>query len=179
MYSPKPEIKLAPFVFVGLGTQLLVIYAGFGEAELLRRFLLVISYLLLLPFVWANRQRIGILIIGIGLFLNFLAVVANGGLMPVSPATLERAGLQQRIVGVEVGEPVPLSKDVLLERADTRLWLLTDVLVWDNPANVRAFSVGDAIIGAGLLLTLADLLLPRLRRISEAPANDATRCDSG
>lgn len=155
-------------VFAALGLQLLVIYAGLGEAEVLRRVLFPASYLLLLPFVWANRRRLGILVISAGLLLNFVAIAANGGLMPISPDTLRSAGLEEQLAGLESGDPVPLSKDVLLERGETRLWPLTDVLVWENPSNVRAFSVGDAVMTAGLLIAVADLCLPRVRR---APAD--------
>ncbi len=172
------KIKLARWVFIALGLQLLVIYAGLGQLGIFGRSVLVLSYLLLLFFIWANRRHFGLLIIGAGLFLNFLATVANGGLMPISPAAMERAGLEEHIDGVQLGEPVPRSENVLLEREDTRLWFLSDILVWENPTNFRVYSVGDTVIGAGLLLTLGTLLLPRPRRMV-IKDKQASRVDDG
>lgn len=156
---------------IALGLQALLIYSEVGQGRILPRALFVLSYLLLFVFVWANRRHLGLLIIGIGLLLNFLAIVTNGGLMPVSPDTLERAGLEERMAALKLGEPIPLTKNLLLEREDTRLWFLSDILVWDNPANIRAFSVGDVIIGVGLAVTLANLFLPRPRRTSLGPSD--------
>ena len=155
--------RLGVLAVSALGLQLLVIFAGLGELSDVRRGLFVFSYLLLIVFVLANLRRPGIAVIGVGLALNFLAIVSNGGLMPVTPEALDRVGPPP--TEIELGEPVPLTKDVLLAREDTRLWPLTDILTWENPTNIQLFSVGDLFIGAGLALTLAELLLPRLRRV--------------
>ena len=163
------KIRLARLVFVALGLQAVLIYTAISEADPLPRALLVPSYLLLLLFVGANRRHLGISIIGVGLLLNFLAIAANGGLMPVSPETVERAGLAHRLPELETGEPVPNTKNVLLEKEDSRLWFLSDILALDNPLGVRAFSVGDTVIGAGLVVTLAQLVLPTPKGV---PARD-------
>jgi hypothetical protein len=155
--------RLGVLAVSALGLQLLVIFAGLGELTDVRRGLFVFSYLLLIVFVLANLRRPGIAVIGVGLALNFLAIVSNGGLMPVTPEALDRVGPPP--TEIELGEPVPLTKDVLLAREDTRLWPLTDILTWENPTNIQLFSVGDLFIAAGLALTLAELLLPRLRRV--------------
>ena len=152
-----------------MGLQIIVIYTAVGQADPAPRLLILLSYVALLLFVLANRRHLGISIIGIGLLLNFLAIAANGGLMPVSPETLERAGLAHRLPELETGEPVPKTKDILLEKGDTRLWFLSDILALDNPLGVRAFSVGDTVIGAGLAVTLAQLVLPRPKGL---PAGD-------
>ncbi len=166
LYYPKFVIRFGGVAILALGLQLLVIYAGLGDLAFLRRVIFVVSYFLLVAFVAANWRRLGIAVIGLGLLLNLAAIVSNGGLMPVTPETLERAGLSERIAELEEGAPIPLSKDILLERGDTRLRALTDILVWNNPTGVNAFSIGDLIIGAGLVVTLGELLLPRLKRVS-------------
>ena len=152
-----------------LGLQLFVIYAPLGSGDTLRRVVFVFSYLLLAGFVLANLRRPGLLVIGLGLLLNFLAIASNGGFMPVSPDTLERSG--QRLTDISVGEWVPHSKDVLLARQDTHLSFLTDTLVLKNPFGLRVFSIGDVIIGAGLVITLGELFLPRVQRVSRDRAS--------
>lgn len=169
LYFPSYRLRLGLWVFLALGLQLLVIYAGLGWAAPLRRVIFILSYLILFVFVAANWRRLGIAVIGVGLLLNFLAIAANGGLMPIAPETMVRAGLAHRLAGLEPGDPVPFSKDVLLEKGDTRLRFLSDILVVDNPADIRAFSVGDTVIAAGLIVTLAEVFLPRVRRSSSLP----------
>jgi len=179
LHFPSYRLRLGKWVFVALGLQLLVIYAGLGGAASFRRVLLIVSYLILFVFVGANWRRLGITIIGAGLLLNFLAIAANGGLMPISPETMVRAGLLDRLASLEPGDSVPFSKDILLEEGDTHLRFLSDILVLDNPADIQAFSVGDTVIGAGLLVTLAELILPHPRRSSLSRRNAPTAPPGG
>ena len=48
--------------------------------------------------------------------------------------------------------------------------MLSDRLVVDNPVYVPILSIGDLVIGAGLVVTLGDLFLPRVQRSRQAPA---------
>ena len=154
-------IRLGPLVFVALSFQFLAIYAPLGSSDIPRRVLLSASFPLLLAFILANLWRPGLIVLGLGSLLNFIAIVSNGGLMPVSPDTLERVGSPPQ--ELTLGKWVPDSKDVLLAPEDTHLRYLTDTLTWKNPV-VSAFSVGDLVIGAGFVLVLGELFLPRIRR---------------
>ena len=145
--------------------QLAAIFAPLGDDDLPRRVLFVASYLLLFVFVAGNVRRPGIVVLGVGLLLNFLAIATNGGLMPITPGTLLRSGDIPE--DAKIGEWVPDSKDVLLERGDVRLYALSDRIVWDDLGALRAFSVGDVVIALGFVLMLGDLLLPRLGRPPE------------
>ena len=149
---------------VALLAQLVVIYVGFGEAGVVRRFVFPASYVLLLAFVILNRRRVGFLVIGVGMLLNFLAIVTNSGLMPISPASMEKGGLGEELAELGPGDAVPDSKNVLLEESDTNLQWLSDRFTWGSPGPFSVFSIGDAIIGAGLIIVLVELLLPALQR---------------
>jgi hypothetical protein len=155
---PKFQIRFGWLALVAVAAQLLVIYAGFGGVAEARRFVFPMSYVLLLVFILLNR-RVGFLIIGAGMILNFLAIVTNGGLMPISPATMEKAGQEDELAERTVGDPLPLSKDVLLEEDDTNLQWLTDRFVWSSPGPFSVFSIGDAIIATGLVVVVAQILL--------------------
>lgn len=157
---PKFEIRFGWLVLLALIAQLIVIYVGFGEAGVIRRFIFPSSYVLLLAFILFNRRRVGLLVIGVGMLLNFLAIVSNGGLMPVSPASVEEAGLADELADLELGDPVPVSKNVLLAEGDTNLRWLSDRFTWDAARPIRVFSVGDIVIAAGALVTLIELFLP-------------------
>lgn len=160
LHFPRVSFRLGAVALLAVLIQVVAIRAPLGDDDLPRRILLVASYALLLIFVAANVRRPGIAVIGAGLLLNFLAIVANGGLMAITQETLLKTGdIPDDAV---VGEWLPGSKDILLEREDVRLWALTDRLTWDRVAPAfRAFSIGDVVIVAGLVLTLADLFLPR------------------
>jgi len=163
---PRVEIRSGWLAVVALLLQIIVIYVGFGEAGVFRRFVFPSSYVLLLAFVVLNRRRIGFLVIGAGMLLNFLAVVSNGGLMPVTPADAEKAGMGYRIEGVELGEAIPRSKNVLLEASDTHLNWLSDRFTWVSGSPFAVFSAGDIIIAAGLAIVLLEFVLAALRRSS-------------
>ncbi len=172
LHFHKVVYRLGVVALLALLTQIIAIRAPLGDDDLPRRILLVASYLLLLLFVAVNVYRPGIAVIGAGLLLNFAAIAANGGLMAITPQTILKTGsLPGHAV---IGEWLPGSKDVLLERGDVHLWLLTDRLTCDaiSPA-FRAFSIGDVVIVVGLLLTLAELLLPRFHPEGEGDATAA------
>lgn len=162
--SPGRYIRLGWLVLLALVAQLVVVYVGFGEVGVVRRFIFSFSYVLLLAFVLANWRRIGILVIGVGIVMNFLPIVANGGLMPISPDTIVQVGMEEEIADLEPGDPVPLTKNVLLDEDDTYLQWLSDRLTWRSMGPFTVFSVGDTVIAAGLVVTLAELLLPFLQR---------------
>ncbi len=84
--------------------------------------------------------------------------------MPIAPATMERAGLEDELVELELGDSVPQTKNVLLHGGDTHLELLSDRITWASPGPVPVFSIGDAVIGIGLIIILVELLLPKLQR---------------
>ena len=162
---PKLEIRSGWLVLLALAAQLVVIYAGFGDFAVLRRFIFPLSYVLLVAFVILNRRRIGFLVIGAGMLLNFAAIISNGGLMPVSPSNMEKTGMGYKLEELELGDAVPRSKNVLLEESDTNLRWLSDRFTWLSDSPFSVFSVGDIVIAAGLLVVLAELLLlPALQR---------------
>jgi hypothetical protein len=161
---PRLDIRFGWLVLVAFALQLATIYAGLGEAAGVRRLAFPASYAILLVFIALNRRRIGFLVIGIGMTLNFLAILANGGLMPISPTNMEKVGLGGELADLELGDAVPQSKNVLLEEGDTHLQWLTDRLTWDSVGPFHVFSVGDVVIAAGILITLIEFLLPVVAR---------------
>ena len=117
--------------------------------------LFLLSHVLLLAFVWRNRQLRGIQIIGLGVVCNLLVIAANGGLMPITPETLVQINpgstLAQWLIGAHYGH----SKDIILLRAEIRLWALSDILVIPPPfPRPTAFSLGDLLIASGIALLL-------------------------
>ena len=124
------------------------------------RYLLLLSYLLILVIVWENRRLRGFRAIGLGLLLNFTVMITNGGFMPIQPRVLESFGHQHMATKMESGYRVLHSKDVLLTREETHLWILSDVFAFDPPLlSPTAFSPGDVLIAAGAFLFIQSAML--------------------
>ena len=132
-------------------------YAGaLGREELL----LIGSHVLLIAVVWANRRLPGIHWLGLGLLLNLLAMVANGGWMPVTPEALTEAGHTGLVPSLASGTRVYSSKNIVLPRAETRLWVLSDVFILARPFPVPSiFSVGDLMLAVGVFQLIQGAML--------------------
>ncbi len=120
--------------------------------------ILVSSQILLLLFAWLNRKQPGFWLLGTGLLLNFLVIVLNGGLMPISPETVRVLYPDVPESRWQVGRRLGNGKDIVLEAAATRLTFLSDRFLLPGWLQYQvAFSVGDVLIALGafwLLWTL-------------------------
>jgi hypothetical protein len=117
--------------------------------------LFLLSQLLLLVFVWQNRRLTGIQILGLGVLCNLLVTVSNDGFMPVAPETLVRINPGSTLSQWPLGYHYGGSKDIILPRVRTDLWLLSDILVLPPPFPwPTAFSLGDALIAIGIVVLL-------------------------
>ena len=108
------------------------------------------SYGGLIVFVLLNRHLPGARLVLLGAALNLVVIAANGGYMPVSPKSLERAGHSGFIVPRGDALYVQGSKDIVLDRSETALWPLSDIFV--IPAELPfsgSFSIGDVAIALG------------------------------
>jgi hypothetical protein len=111
---------------------------------------LVSSQVLLLLFAWRNRQHSGFRMMGIGLTLNLIVIVLNGGLMPISPQTASLLAPGRPESAWPIGERLGGTKDIVLPGTATRLPGLSDRFVLPAPGPWRAaISLGDVTVGAG------------------------------
>ena len=127
-------------VYVALGLGVLAIELP-GLPDGLRSLLLVAAYPVGAVFLAANRRVPGMALTALGAALNLLAITANGGVMPASPAARAAAGLPVDEPGFQSSAAVD----------DPRLAFLGDVFA--IPASwplSNVFSVGDVLIGVGL-----------------------------
>lgn len=123
---------------------------------------LIGSQILLLLFAWLNRRLPGFWLLGLGLLANFLVISLNGGMMPLMPENAARLLSADSPVLLQLGERVGFGKDILLEKADTRLWFLSDVIMLPKLFRYPlAFSIGDILISTGAFWLLWRLGSPR------------------
>lgn len=140
------RFEWAPLAVAGLAAQIVLFaepVAGIvGQAG---PPLYVASSLLVLAVVLRNRRLPGLKIVAAGAVANLVAVLANGGYMPADPAALAFAGLDPT---------AGYSNSIVTNRA--ALGPLTDIFAlpaWMPLANV--FSIGDVLIGAGIVVAIA------------------------
>jgi MFS family permease len=141
-------------VAVALAAQVLFITILPGRLEGVHAPVHLFTYALAAAFVWANRAIAGVWLMGIGAAANFAAIAANGGVMPASEEALADAGMV-----ADKGEAFANSAAV----EGARLAPLGDVFA--IPASwplSNVFSIGDVVIGIGLLVSLHVICRSRL-----------------
>jgi hypothetical protein len=159
-------LRSAWLALVALVFQIPLLRSPFGPTQqfLIPQILFLLSHVLLLIFVWLNRQLLGMQIVGIGVLLNLLVIVTNGGFMPITPESLLQINPGTTSGVWQAGNHYGYSKDVILARQDTNLWFLSDILVVPPPFPWPvAFSLGDLFIGAGIIVLLSRTYVPNGR----------------
>ena len=135
------RIKWAPLIVLGMAVQVLLFSSPVGNAlGDAAAFAYVLSNIAVLVAVAANFAVPGLPLVLAGGASNLLAIVANGGYMPVSLEALASMG---RLPKEGYSNSVP--RDVVA------LGPLTDIFTmptWIPMSNV--FSVGDILIGVGV-----------------------------
>ncbi|HEX2988372.1 MAG TPA: DUF5317 domain-containing protein [Chloroflexota bacterium] len=156
-------LRLGWLALLALAAQIYVIYYpgdGVEAARGLHAILMMGSYLALGIVVAFNSRVKGMSIIGLGLLLNFLVMAANGGFMPVSREAILTTGTRVSDGLPSEGMRLPRSKDVLLSAENTRLWMLSDTIMAPRMPLARVYSIGDLIVGLGIIFLIQAAMLP-------------------
>ena len=150
-----------PVVFAGLLSQVILFIPAVAErVGDLGPWLYVASTAAVLAALLRNARIPGLPVVALGAFSNLLAIVANGGYMPASPAAMA-AGRKGAARGLL---QQPLTTDPVLAP-------LTDIFAlptWLPFANV--FSIGDVLIGVGVVWAIVAAM--RSGRCAPADAAD-------
>lgn len=125
-------------------------------------FIYIAVYVLGLLFLFMNRKNPGFIFILIGVFLNFLVMVINGGRMPVSidAASVLEPGY------VEALKQSLYAKHQMLT-SSTKLGFLGDIIPLSDPyPRTQIISIGDVIMNIGVFVFIQYLMLnhPALKK---------------
>jgi hypothetical protein len=148
---------------VGFGIQLLIVYAIADWPAALLNTAHIATYFFAAAFVYLNFRTPGVLIVALGGLSNFIAISANGGVMPASKSALAYAGLADTPGQFASSTSVP----------DPHLLFLGDIFA--VPASwpvANVYSVGDVLIVAGAFVLLHVACGSRLANVARrlAPA---------
>src|SRR3954469_25411367 len=153
------RLRFLPLLFLGVivrfGTELGLSY-GLDTFEALRVPLLAFAYGLLLFTLWQNRSYPGLVLAFVGIALNAIAIMANGGHMPVRDRAFAEAGFTGPINPQSHYELSSTAPAFLL-----RLGFLGDIIPIPVPPVQNVASIGDIFLSAGLAFFLFATLLRR------------------
>jgi hypothetical protein len=164
----KKHFHVWPLIFISLAIQWLLgtsFYQSqaedFDKSSILRLVLVILQYALLMLFLFQNRRKPGMLGILAGAFLNGLAMVANGGRMPIGPAI-------QRFGEAAVAR-ISAAPDYFLALGNEPLLFLGDMIpFWTF--GWYMISVGDIIVAVSIFF-LAAYMPRRVVRPRPAPGS--------
>jgi hypothetical protein len=149
-------------LFAGIGVQIVILEVVPAGTAGIHEGIHMFSYVLLGAFGWSNRHIPGVPLMMLGGALNFIAIAANGGVMPAD------ADLAMHVAGTD-----GFVNAGALEHP--RLLFLGDVFAtpdWFPLYNV--FSVGDFVIVLGVIVVLhgttGSRLVPRRWRTAAVAA---------
>ena len=158
------QLRWGPAIAIGMVAQLALFSTPAGDLlGPAAPWVYLASNGLVLGAVARNIAVPGLPLVFLGGASNVVAIVANGGYMPVSPDALAALGR---------GGQTGYSNSRLV--ADVQLWPLTDVFAmptWIPTANV--FSIGDVLIGAGVAIAIVATMHGRSMVVSLQPRHGA------
>jgi hypothetical protein len=136
----------------GLALQVVPLPHGASRAAVTS--VMVMSYVLLIAFLWVNRQLPAVPLVLVGLSLNLVVIAPNGG-MPVSASAVRAAGgtvAEVPVAGTTGKHHLMSDKDVLRP--------LGDVIPGPPPLGV-VLSIGDVLLYAGVAIFVVMVMLGR------------------
>lgn len=166
------KLRFVQALFFGLFLRYAVQFAievGSDPASALRLPLFTAGFLFLLAGLWANREQPGMPLAFVGILLNAVAMITNGGYMPVWQPSILAAGLPatelgsafHKIVGSVAGGTV--SGDFLAAAGP-----LGDIIPLPIPFIRNVVSIGDVFLAAGLAFFLFATTVRHPRELEEA-----------
>jgi Family of unknown function (DUF5317) len=149
------RIRWWGLIVAGLLLQLVPLPGGDGGTDLvIRTVVLSLSSVMLVAFALINVRVPGMAFIMVGVFANFVVIVANGG-MPVGADALRNSGQHAVLAQMRESEA---DKHHLLTDSDS-LTFLSDIIAVPAPIG-QAISIGDVIISLGLIWFTASSMRP-------------------
>jgi len=165
------RLRLVQAIFIGLFLRYATQFAlelGRGPADTLRLPLFTAGFLFLLAGLWANRDQPGLVLAFVGILLNAVAMITNGGYMPVWQPSIIAAGLPIDEVGSAFHKIVgDISASGITGRFLAQAGPLGDIIPIPVPGLRNVASIGDVFLAAGLAFFLFATTVRTPRELAE------------
>lgn len=116
------------------------------------------SLLLVIIFIFLNIHLRGLVLIGLGLLSNFLAIISNSGYMPVKREYLVMISTAEELEKINQGLPI---FNHIATGPETKLYFLSDIFLMPFGIMItRVFSIGDVILTIGGVVFVWTCLKP-------------------
>jgi MFS family permease len=152
------KLRLVQAIFIGLFLRYATQFAlelGSGPADTLRLPLFTAGFLFLLAGLWVNRDQPGLVLAFVGILLNAVAMITNGGYMPVWQPSIIAAGLPINEVGSAFHKIVgDVSASGITGSFLAQAGPLGDIIPIPVPGLRNVASIGDVFLAAGLAFFL-------------------------
>lgn len=121
---------------------------------------IILAYLVLLVVVWLNWRDRWILLVGLGVLLNFIVIILNGG-MPVSLEVVRQYASPEKIKAVE-----QLQSALHIPMTDRTVFkFLSDIIPLPPPyPHPQIVSVGDVLVSLGVFAFIQRHMVYRGKR---------------
>jgi len=128
-----------------------------GTQATLRRCLFLATTALLVLVLSQFRRFVGAWLIAAGIVLNVIPMAAHGGLMPIAYEVVRDSRNFPEITESNIGYQLEGSKDIVLKRADVRVYALSDRFALTVPGyKPNIYSAGDFVMFAGMGLVFVE-----------------------
>lgn len=148
------KLRWLPVLLVALAIRLGVMLLGDNRiaTDLPLGWGFVVAYVLVFVFLWVNVRIPGLQVAAVGIALNFLAVVINGGRMPIWPGAFEAAGFTPDAVA---GDPFHfLAGAGTVAEFVAGGGIFGDVVPIPIPVIRDVVSIGDLLLALGVFWTI-------------------------
>ena len=126
-------------------------------------YLYIAVYIIGFVFLYINRNLPGLILILIGVFLNFLVMSVNGGRMPVSAEAAAAIDPMYVEVFKAAITETEYAKHILLTES-SRLKFLADIIPLTKPYPItQIISIGDVVMNIGIFNFVQHLMLANKR----------------
>ena len=165
------KLRLVQAIFIGLFLRYATQFAlelGSGPADTLRLPLFTAGFLFLLAGLWANREQPGLVLAFVGILLNAVAMITNGGYMPVWQPSIVAAGLPINEIGSAFHKIVgDVSASGITGSFLAQAGPLGDIIPIPVPGLRNVASIGDVFLAAGLAFFLFATTVRTPRELAE------------
>lgn len=118
----------------------------------------LISYSLLFIGTYFNAQKLSFKLVMVGIFLNFIVIMLNGGQMPVSQEAMINAGLAGDLDALINGEII--THTIIVQ--DTVFKFLGDIFILPKPyPRPKVFSIGDVFLAVGIFVYIQEIMVKK------------------